>query len=651
MDWGKPYGGDGPSYNTPDGPVWMRRKGQRVRFFDAGGDQVGPEQSNVAPAAAYAMSQGWTSPSLERAGITPPVSGVAAPDRPLHSIADEIRRDWRPPNFAAVPYLDAMQQLDSIDDPYYEDSGDSIVAYFLSNAGSWRGDTARRVKAELRDMLKRKRLTPWTRWCPVVAAPEPGPNRAGLAVLRARHELARLEDEEETDSRIREEESSLAGLARMLSLPPPARLTDPTPEQQANLERAVRRLSGDTDDDGDPLISANVAPETLKVNADEKIRPGDRIEFMDSHLDAPRFGTVWSEAPLAGPGHKGSWWVIPDEQFADEPVAVVVAGAGKGRNSAAPGGLNAGHLFYDEQGPTGALTRAGQSGGTYPERNDGRTLSARQVEIINRIRQDLPLRDASTSELFDMIDQGLIVPISGGGFSGRDAKYRVRDEPFTEAQALGMVEEALTNGSLTSSAGVGRNPRLSLANELRGAPSTPRLDEVRRILRDEPQRSPFGSGTTLLHEGVSRADLVPALRAALSNDELVSASVAAPSRPRGFYWWTLLPVLIWAVRTPSGCGQRCRPARSPHRKPPAWPSRTRSPSTRVHDAHRSSRSRGKCSPGSIHCGGTWCPMVRAVGRCHRSGVRCMTRSSRTHWTVSQSPRLAVLHARRRSSVR
>jgi hypothetical protein len=39
--------------------VWMFRRGQRVRFFTAGGREIGEEQSNVAPAVAYASSKGW----------------------------------------------------------------------------------------------------------------------------------------------------------------------------------------------------------------------------------------------------------------------------------------------------------------------------------------------------------------------------------------------------------------------------------------------------------------------------------------------------------------------------------------------------------------------------------------------------------------
>lgn len=54
----------GHAYPTPEGPVWMFRKGQRVRFFNAAGEQVGPEQSNVAPAVVYAMSEGWCGEAL-----------------------------------------------------------------------------------------------------------------------------------------------------------------------------------------------------------------------------------------------------------------------------------------------------------------------------------------------------------------------------------------------------------------------------------------------------------------------------------------------------------------------------------------------------------------------------------------------------------
>jgi hypothetical protein len=74
--------------------------------------------------------------------------------RSLAEIAREIGRDWQNPYFGAVPYLGAMRQLESIRDNYGADSAKSIVLYFLSNANGWRGDVARRVKAELKAMCK-----------------------------------------------------------------------------------------------------------------------------------------------------------------------------------------------------------------------------------------------------------------------------------------------------------------------------------------------------------------------------------------------------------------------------------------------------------------------------------------------------------------
>jgi len=75
--------------------------------------------------------------------------------RPLFLIATEIANNWNTKTyFGAKPYLVAMLALDSIDDNYGTDSGRSIVTYFLANAGTWRGETAKRIKKELKDMLK-----------------------------------------------------------------------------------------------------------------------------------------------------------------------------------------------------------------------------------------------------------------------------------------------------------------------------------------------------------------------------------------------------------------------------------------------------------------------------------------------------------------
>lgn len=74
--------------------------------------------------------------------------------RHLYSIAAEIHTLWPKPYFGAVPYIQAMRCLSDITDMYGMDSADSIVRYFLANASTWRGEDARRIKAELRKMIK-----------------------------------------------------------------------------------------------------------------------------------------------------------------------------------------------------------------------------------------------------------------------------------------------------------------------------------------------------------------------------------------------------------------------------------------------------------------------------------------------------------------
>ena len=74
--------------------------------------------------------------------------------RELSQIAREIRSDWKKVYFGAVPYLDAMSSMGSVREDYGLDSGKSIVAYFLANASAWRGETAKRVKTELKEMIK-----------------------------------------------------------------------------------------------------------------------------------------------------------------------------------------------------------------------------------------------------------------------------------------------------------------------------------------------------------------------------------------------------------------------------------------------------------------------------------------------------------------
>lgn len=77
--------------------------------------------------------------------------------RPLYTVAAEISADYRaqgkPVYFAAAPYVQAMGRLGDLNDRYYEDDAEGIVIRALGNLGSWRGEVATRVKAELKAAL------------------------------------------------------------------------------------------------------------------------------------------------------------------------------------------------------------------------------------------------------------------------------------------------------------------------------------------------------------------------------------------------------------------------------------------------------------------------------------------------------------------
>lgn len=81
------------------------------------------------------------------------------PSLNLAGLARVVRQDWQKDgrsnvNFAARPYLSAMQDLNSLNDFFGCDSASSIVNYFLCNASGWRGEIAKAVKAELKRRIQ-----------------------------------------------------------------------------------------------------------------------------------------------------------------------------------------------------------------------------------------------------------------------------------------------------------------------------------------------------------------------------------------------------------------------------------------------------------------------------------------------------------------
>ena len=80
---------------------------------------------------------------------------IADGDRPLHEIAMDIENHWRNVSSHARVHLNYMHHLHGMGGIYGENNGEQGVLYFLSNAEGWRGEDARRIKKELREMLKK----------------------------------------------------------------------------------------------------------------------------------------------------------------------------------------------------------------------------------------------------------------------------------------------------------------------------------------------------------------------------------------------------------------------------------------------------------------------------------------------------------------
>jgi hypothetical protein len=72
----------------------------------------------------------------------------------VSEIAHAIAKDWANVSPYAVDYLNAMKEIRSVEDNYYDDSAKSVILYFLANANTYRGENARAYKALLKEMVK-----------------------------------------------------------------------------------------------------------------------------------------------------------------------------------------------------------------------------------------------------------------------------------------------------------------------------------------------------------------------------------------------------------------------------------------------------------------------------------------------------------------
>ena len=75
--------------------------------------------------------------------------------RGLQAITKEIRKDWRTPYIGATPCLMTMSNIYShnLNTEHLGITGREAVTEFLENADTWEGETATKIKAELKKML------------------------------------------------------------------------------------------------------------------------------------------------------------------------------------------------------------------------------------------------------------------------------------------------------------------------------------------------------------------------------------------------------------------------------------------------------------------------------------------------------------------
>jgi hypothetical protein len=65
-----------------------------------------------------------------------------------------INADWANPYFGAVPYLDALEGLTTWDCSVEFESARALAPYLLNNLRTYKGETARFVKAQLKEVSK-----------------------------------------------------------------------------------------------------------------------------------------------------------------------------------------------------------------------------------------------------------------------------------------------------------------------------------------------------------------------------------------------------------------------------------------------------------------------------------------------------------------
>ena len=158
LEKAKSFGGNRSAAGAYAASVrWSRRGGGGESAGGGSGGSGGGGSSAGASAGAGGggkPTKAWDSD--EEKSRASSLAGKAK-SMQVADISDEIvaahRRTGQKVSPAAAPYLEAMGSLKSIKDRYGMDSGSSILAYALSNLGSFKGAVAKILKGEMRRRL------------------------------------------------------------------------------------------------------------------------------------------------------------------------------------------------------------------------------------------------------------------------------------------------------------------------------------------------------------------------------------------------------------------------------------------------------------------------------------------------------------------
>jgi hypothetical protein len=72
----------------------------------------------------------------------------------LNQLLEQAKNDWEEAPASITECIESLQMSGSASNNYLKAESEEYLKFFLTNCSAWRGEIARRVKAELRKRLR-----------------------------------------------------------------------------------------------------------------------------------------------------------------------------------------------------------------------------------------------------------------------------------------------------------------------------------------------------------------------------------------------------------------------------------------------------------------------------------------------------------------